>query len=161
MYITCPNCGTAYNVDGRSISASGRAVRCFNCDHSWHQFPVAAQPVSGTSSARYAVPPPPMPPVRCRHKRTPEFTGIFTAIRLKRLCRIQFILVLFRRSRRVRQNPQRCRNSLWALFLGPASNPILSQRQAWITTSKTSRLLNPMMILDRNRMGKVWQFAQR
>ena len=61
MYITCPNCGTAYNVDGRSISASGRAVRCFNCDHSWHQFPVAAQPVSGTSSARYAVPPPPLP----------------------------------------------------------------------------------------------------
>ena len=61
MYITCPNCGTAYNVDGRSISAKGRAVRCFNCDHSWHQFPVAAQPVSGTSSARYAGPPPPLP----------------------------------------------------------------------------------------------------
>ncbi len=61
MYITCPNCGTAYNVDGRSISAKGRAVRCFNCDHSWHQFPVAAQPVSVTSSARYAVPPPPLP----------------------------------------------------------------------------------------------------
>ena len=59
MYITCPNCGTAYNVDGRSISANGRDVRCFNCDHSWRQFPVAAQPVSGTLSARYIVPPPP------------------------------------------------------------------------------------------------------
>ena len=61
MYITCPNCGTAYNVDGHSISANGRAVRCFNCDHRWRQFPVAAQPVSGTSSVRYTVPPPPPP----------------------------------------------------------------------------------------------------
>ena len=76
----------------------------------------------------------PCPHPRClstlHHKRTPELTGIFTAIRLKRPCRIQFILVLFRRSRRLHQNLQRCRNSLLALFLSPASNPTLSQRQA-------------------------------
>ena len=61
MYITCPNCSTSYNVDGGNIGESGRTVRCFNCEHSWHQFPVAVQSTSGTSSARYTVPPPPPP----------------------------------------------------------------------------------------------------
>ena len=69
----------------------------------------------------------PCPHPRCpstlHHKRTPELTGIFTAIRLKRLCRIQFILVLFRRCHRARQNLQRCQSSLLALFLSRASRP--------------------------------------
>ena len=71
---------------------------------------------------------------RCPHPRcpstlhprwTPELTGIFTATRLKRLCRIQFIRVLFTRFHRGRQNLQRCQSSLLALFQSRASNPTL------------------------------------
>lgn len=44
MYITCPSCSTSYEVDGTNIGHQGRAVRCFNCHHTWHQYPVAAPP---------------------------------------------------------------------------------------------------------------------
>lgn len=44
MYITCPSCSTSYEVDGTQIGPQGRTVRCFNCHHSWQQYPVAAQP---------------------------------------------------------------------------------------------------------------------
>jgi predicted Zn finger-like uncharacterized protein len=44
MYITCPSCSTSYEVDGTKIGREGRTVRCFNCSHTWHQYPVAAQP---------------------------------------------------------------------------------------------------------------------
>ena len=43
MYITCPSCSTSYEVDGTQIGPQGRTVRCFNCHHSWQQYPVAAQ----------------------------------------------------------------------------------------------------------------------
>ncbi len=54
MYITCPKCSTSYNVDGSNIGPTGRAVRCFNCSHSWRQLPVAARPVQDPSYASYA-----------------------------------------------------------------------------------------------------------
>src|SRR3990172_3138279 len=44
MYITCPSCSTSYEVDGTQIGPQGRAVRCFNCRHTWQQYPVAAAP---------------------------------------------------------------------------------------------------------------------
>jgi len=59
MYITCPNCSTSYNIDGGNIGANGRAVRCHNCGHNWHQYPVAAQPVAAAEPARYIAQPPP------------------------------------------------------------------------------------------------------
>jgi predicted Zn finger-like uncharacterized protein len=58
MHITCPNCKTAFTVDGVVIDSVGRPVRCFNCQHIWHQYPVAAQP----PPPQYAAPPPPPPP---------------------------------------------------------------------------------------------------
>ena len=44
--------------------------------------------------------PHPRRPSTLQHKPTPELTGIYTAIRFKRLCRIQFIRVLSRRCHR-------------------------------------------------------------
>ncbi|MBT5178369.1 MAG: DUF3426 domain-containing protein, partial [Rhodospirillaceae bacterium] len=65
MQITCPTCKTAFSVDGVMIDAVGRPVRCFNCQHIWHQYPVAAQPPPQQYAApppQYAAPPPPPPP---------------------------------------------------------------------------------------------------
>ena len=51
MYITCPSCSTSYDVDGTKIGREGRDVRCFNCGHTWHQYPVSAQPPPPARSA--------------------------------------------------------------------------------------------------------------
>lgn len=57
MYITCPSCSTSYEVDGTNIGHQGRAVRCFNCQHTWHQYPVPAQPpMRPVQTAAYASP---------------------------------------------------------------------------------------------------------
>jgi len=58
MYITCPSCSTSYEVDGTQIGPKGRTVRCFNCQHSWQQYPAAAQsqrpaPQTVVQSPRY------------------------------------------------------------------------------------------------------------
>lgn len=37
MIVTCPSCNTRYHVDGATIGASGRTVRCVACGHTWHQ----------------------------------------------------------------------------------------------------------------------------
>ncbi|MBM3734043.1 MAG: thioredoxin, partial [Acidimicrobiia bacterium] len=43
MIITCPSCTTYYSVAPAAIG-SGKTVRCHNCNHSWHQIPVAETP---------------------------------------------------------------------------------------------------------------------
>lgn len=37
MILTCPNCGTSYQIPDGSISDAGRTVRCANCEQSWFQ----------------------------------------------------------------------------------------------------------------------------
>ena len=43
MILTCPSCGTQYVVKDGAIPASGRQVRCKACQHSWREFPPAAE----------------------------------------------------------------------------------------------------------------------
>ena len=43
MILTCPSCGTQYVVKDGAIPASGRQVRCKACQHSWREFPAAAE----------------------------------------------------------------------------------------------------------------------
>jgi predicted Zn finger-like uncharacterized protein len=43
MILTCPSCGTQYVVKDGAIPASGRQVRCKACQHSWREFPTAAE----------------------------------------------------------------------------------------------------------------------
>ncbi len=63
MYISCPSCSTSFSVDGAMIGAGGRAVRCYNCSHTWHQYPVVPQPqahfvpVQYVSPSQFAMPP--------------------------------------------------------------------------------------------------------
>jgi predicted Zn finger-like uncharacterized protein len=42
MILTCPNCGTQYEVKDGAIPPQGRQVRCASCKHSWHQDPAPA-----------------------------------------------------------------------------------------------------------------------
>lgn len=37
MQITCPSCGSKYNVDPAKLGPQGRTVRCTSCGHSWLQ----------------------------------------------------------------------------------------------------------------------------
>lgn len=43
MILTCPSCGTQYVVKDGAIPPSGRQVRCKACQHSWREFPAAAE----------------------------------------------------------------------------------------------------------------------
>ena len=43
MILTCPSCGTQYVVKDGAIPPSGRQVRCKACQHSWREFPPAAE----------------------------------------------------------------------------------------------------------------------
>jgi len=56
MYISCPSCSTSFSVDGAKIGAGGRAVRCYNCSHSWHQYPVVHQPAAHYVPVQYVSP---------------------------------------------------------------------------------------------------------
>jgi predicted Zn finger-like uncharacterized protein len=56
MYIACPSCSTSFSVDGANIGTDGRAVRCFNCSHSWHQYPVVHQPQAHFIPVQYVPP---------------------------------------------------------------------------------------------------------
>ena len=44
MRITCPSCGTGYDVPDGAIGAQGRKVRCRGCGASWRESPVGAAP---------------------------------------------------------------------------------------------------------------------
>lgn len=43
MILTCPSCGTQYVVKDGAIPPNGRQVRCKGCQHSWREFPPAAE----------------------------------------------------------------------------------------------------------------------
>ena len=43
MYLFCPSCSTSFSIDGISIGMEGRSVRCFNCGHTWRQFPAVSK----------------------------------------------------------------------------------------------------------------------
>ena len=51
MIITCPSCGTRYNLDAGMFEPSGRTVRCAKCSHSWHQDPAVDSPKPVTFDA--------------------------------------------------------------------------------------------------------------
>ena len=40
MRITCPNCSAQFDVPEGAITEEGRKLRCSQCKHKWHQFPV-------------------------------------------------------------------------------------------------------------------------
>lgn len=44
MILTCPSCSSRYAVDSQALGASGRYVRCSNCQHTWFQEPAADAP---------------------------------------------------------------------------------------------------------------------
>jgi len=75
MIITCPNCGTHYDVPPSSIKPTGSMMRCANCGYTWQQSVIhsvevreqqmtipAATPVAAAPVAAPPPPPPPPPP---------------------------------------------------------------------------------------------------
>lgn len=45
IHITCAHCGTVYKVEERLLGATGRTVRCTQCNEMWHEDPpVKADP---------------------------------------------------------------------------------------------------------------------
>lgn len=62
MIITCPNCGTSYEISPGSLGAAGKPVRCSACGHQWHQMPaIAPPPQAAYPPPQTAYPPPPHP----------------------------------------------------------------------------------------------------
>jgi len=64
MILTCPSCSSRYAVDSQALGASGRTVRCANCQHTWFQEPPAdaPRPVDLTPPPSLADYDRPMPP---------------------------------------------------------------------------------------------------
>ncbi len=45
IHVTCESCGTVYKVEERLLGATGRTVRCTQCNQMWHENPpVTAEP---------------------------------------------------------------------------------------------------------------------
>ncbi|MDA0340978.1 MAG: zinc-ribbon domain-containing protein [Proteobacteria bacterium] len=44
MRIICPECDSGFEVPDGAIPAKGRKLKCSQCQHKWHQLPVAEQP---------------------------------------------------------------------------------------------------------------------
>ncbi|MFZ2620512.1 MAG: zinc-ribbon domain-containing protein [Alphaproteobacteria bacterium] len=68
MIITCPECGTRYNVSAKALG-NGRSMRCAGCDNVWFQPPVDDKPAADTAkpqavnTLQEAGSKPPLPPV--------------------------------------------------------------------------------------------------
>lgn len=71
MQITCPSCGSKYNVDPAKLGPQGRTVRCTNCGHSWLEKPAAAE----APEMRAAEPPQTAVPVERRTEPRPEIVA--------------------------------------------------------------------------------------
>ena len=56
MFISCPSCSTSFSVDGANIGNSGQSVRCFKCNHIWHQYPAVGQPQPQYIPVQYVPP---------------------------------------------------------------------------------------------------------
>ena len=41
MRIACPNCSAHFDVPDDAIPEDGRKLRCSQCQHKWHQLPIA------------------------------------------------------------------------------------------------------------------------
>ncbi len=52
IHVTCESCGTVYKVEERLLGATGRTVRCTQCNQMWHETP----PVTAETET-----PPPLP----------------------------------------------------------------------------------------------------
>ncbi len=60
MLITCPACDARYEVDAALIYASGRSVRCSNCDAEWTIWPQADAGDAAAAQAPESAPAPVM-----------------------------------------------------------------------------------------------------
>lgn len=60
MHITCPECDSGFDVPDNAITKKGRKLKCSQCQHKWHQMPVAAAPAPAAAPKpkKKAAPPP-------------------------------------------------------------------------------------------------------
>ena len=58
MIIACPSCSARFRVADEQIGPEGRVVRCGRCAYSWHQMPVAPEPLPLELSEPLAEEPP-------------------------------------------------------------------------------------------------------
>lgn len=84
MILTCPACGTRYQMADDKFGTSPRTIRCARCKHDWIEYPVsaplapAAEPDANTSFANTSHSKlPPLPP-----EAIPEETSIFMTVAL-------------------------------------------------------------------------------
>lgn len=58
MTVTCPTCGTRYNLTAKQLGASGRNLKCARCGHQWFVPPATPHQPGAEEDL-----PPPLPPV--------------------------------------------------------------------------------------------------
>ncbi|HEX2859844.1 MAG TPA: zinc-ribbon domain-containing protein [Alphaproteobacteria bacterium] len=60
MQVSCPQCGTHYNLTAKQVGPAGRTLQCAKCKHKW--FVAPAKPAASAATVPDADNPPPLPP---------------------------------------------------------------------------------------------------
>jgi predicted Zn finger-like uncharacterized protein len=81
MILTCPACATRFLVEGLTLPAEGRALRCGRCKHVWQQEPLAedasAPAPADATGASGALPQEPLEMPEWRPRPLPQPTARF------------------------------------------------------------------------------------
>ena len=133
------------------VLGTGRQMLWY--DHSWHQFPGRS-----TTSQQHVVStirraPTPAASVHCTTSGPPSLRA-FLRLSASSAYAVSIYPGAVPLPQGASEPAAMSEQSLGSLPGSGEPHYCLKDRP-WITTSKTSRLPNPMMILDRNRMGKV------
>ncbi len=72
MRVTCPNCGSKFNVPDKALGTTGRKLKCGKCEHKWFQKPEADAPAAAAEVGKSKSKPKTKPKAKPKPPPEPE-----------------------------------------------------------------------------------------